>query len=296
MTFARGGPGSPSSDDGDGPDGPPVTPDVQPDPDPGPRSATKGAAKRARRPTPWWQETLILIVTAVVLAIIIKTFFIQAFYIPSGSMENTLRVYDRILVEKPSYWFGTPQRGDIVVFKDPDHWLDQEETGAPPNALAKGLALIGLYPTGGHLVKRVIGIGGDHVQCKAGVLTVNGVVLHESSYVTLARRSCDSNFSVVVPPHELWVMGDNRNNSADSRAHLGDPGGGFIPDGDVVGKVFVVIWPVDHWRFFPRPSTFDQPGLQAAGVATGPAGLGLAGVALVPLAVRRRRRDQKRDR
>lgn len=218
----------------------------------------------AKPATPWWKEGLILVGTALVLALIIKTFFVQAFYIPSGSMEQTLKINDRILVQKVSYWFGDPQRGDIIVFDDPAHWLDEEDASQPSNPVTKALSFVGLYPAGGHLVKRVIGVGGDHVRCHNGVVQVNGVRLHEASYVTLPSQACAGVWSVVVPPDHLWVLGDNRNDSADSRAHMGDPGGGFIPANDVVGKVFVTVWPPDRWRFFHRPATFDNPQLNAA--------------------------------
>jgi signal peptidase I len=113
-------------------------------------------------------------------------------------------------------------------------------------------------------VKRVIGIGGDQVRCHDGIVQVNGVNLKESSYVTIPTTNCVGIWSVVVPPDHLWVLGDNRENSADSRAHMGDPGGGFIPVDDVVGKVFVTVWPIDRWRFFHRPQTFANPALNTA--------------------------------
>ncbi len=257
--------------------------------DDNPAETTPGADKPvpAKRSTPWWKETILLVGTALILALIIKTFFVQAFYIPSGSMENTLKINDRILVEKVSYWFGSPQRGDIIVFKDPANWLGEEGGSEPSNPLTKALSFVGLYPAGGHLVKRVVGIGGDHVRCHDGVVQVNGVNLQEKSYVTLAPQACDGIWSVVVPPDHLWVLGDNRENSADSRAHIGDPGGGFIPVDDVVGKVFVTVWPPDRWRFFQRPSTFDNPALDA--------GLGVVGqgiplgafLVIVPMLYRR---------
>lgn len=225
---------------------------------------TQSRGRPAKAPQPLWKETLLLLATAIVLALIIKTFFIQAFYIPSGSMENTLQINDRILVEKVSYWFGSVQRGDVVVFDDPANWLGEEGGSRPTNPFLKGLALIGLYPSGGHLVKRVIGVGGDHVTCARGVMRVNGTPLHESGYVTLEKQACTNPFSVVVPPDHLWVMGDNRAFSADSRAHMGDPGGGFIPVDDVVGKVFVVVWPPSRWRLVQRPATFDNPALDSA--------------------------------
>jgi len=227
-----------------------------------------------------------LVGMALILALIIKTFFLQAFYIPSGSMKQSLRVDDRILVQKMSYWFGDVHRGDIVVFDDPAHWLGEEKGQAPANAVTKSLAVVGLYPTGGHLVKRVIGVGGDSVSCQAGGLSVNGTVLKESAYVTLPRQSCTGSWKVKIPDGRLWVMGDNRTHSADSRAHMGDPGGGFIPADDVVGKVFVVVWPIKHWDLIGRPDSFDEQQLdQAAGLVTPTVPLGLAWV-LVPLARR----------
>ena len=247
-----------------------------------------GVTREKPSSTPWWKETLLLVGTALVLALLIKTFFVQAFFIPSGSMENTLKVNDRILVEKVSYWFGSPQRGDIIVFKDPANWLGEEGGSEPSNPLTKALSFVGLYPAGGHLVKRVVGIGGDHVRCHDGRVQVNGVNLDEKSYVTLAPQACLGVWSVVVPPDHLWVLGDNRENSADSRAHMGDPGGGFVPVSDVVGKVFVTVWPIDRWRLFHTPATFNNPALDASlGVVGGTMPLGAAFFVLGPLLYRR---------
>jgi signal peptidase I len=233
---------------------------------------------------PVWQETILLIGTAVILALIIKTLFVQAFYIPSGSMRDTLKVNDRILVEKMSYWWGDVQRGDIVVFDDPADWLGEEDGEVPGNVVTKALSVVGLYPTGGHLVKRVIGVGGDHVSCVDGSVVVDGVKLDESSYVTIPPRPCDGSWSYIVPAGELWVMGDNREHSADSRAHVGDPGGGFIPVDDVVGKVFIVVWPLDRFQLVHRPHMFDDPRLdQAAGLVTAAGMPGLALIAMPPL-------------
>jgi signal peptidase I len=209
---------------------------------------------------PLWQEMLLLLGIALVLAVVIKAFFMQAFYIPSGSMSDTLVLDDRILVQKVSYWGdGAPRRGDIVVFDDPGGWLDPAEVQTADNPLSKALELFGLYPTGGHLVKRVIGVGGDEVRCcdKHGRITVNGVPLHEKSYLAPGEKPSMIKFDVKVQPGYLWVQGDNRSNSADSRVHLGDPGGGQIPVEDVVGKVFMIVWPLDHARIVDRPATFD---------------------------------------
>jgi len=210
---------------------------------------------------PVWLETIVLLAVALVLAIGIKTFFVQPFYIPSASMEPGLVQNDRILVEKVSYWgSGTPQRGDIVVFKDPGGWLPPSEDGSPTNPVTKALSFIGLYPSGGHLVKRVIGIGGDRVSCASATsqVEVNGHALSESSYLPEGTRPCANYgaFDVTVPAGHLWVMGDNRGDSADSRAHVDEPGKGFVADDLVVGKVVARVWPLHRIKFLHRPATF----------------------------------------
>jgi signal peptidase I len=247
------------------------------------------------KPLPVWQESALLVGTAVILALLIKTFFVQAFYIPpSGSMRDSLEDNDRILVQKVSYWFSDPQRGDIVVFDDPADWLGDESGSTPGNVFTQAMSFVGLYPSGGHLVKRVIGVGGDAVACRRGAVDVNGTALQESGYVTLSRRACDGHWSVVVPPGDLWVLGDNRQHSADSRAHMGDPGGGFVPVDDVVGRAFVVVWPVHRWQLIHRPSTFANPQLdKAAGIISATAPSGLAALA-VPALLRRRKATSAR--
>ena len=225
---------------------------------------------RSRKPLPLWAETILLLALAIVLAIILKSFFVESFYVPSGSMEPQFVQNDRILVQKVSYWFGgEPQRGDIVVFKDPGGWLSAEEAGNPTNGFTKVLSHIGLYPTGGHLVKRVIGVGGDHVVCcdSEGRITVNGTPLDETSYLNAGshpnsaellriNQSQGQNWDVRVPAGHLWVMGDNRDHSADSRFHMTGPGGGFVADDLVVGKVFALVWPFSRAEIIHRPATF----------------------------------------
>lgn len=225
-------------------------------------AARKPRGSKQRKQLPIWQEMLVLVGMALVLAIVIKALFVQAFYIPSGSMNDTLVLDDRILVQKVSYWAGQPQRGDIVVFSDPGGWLGPDEVRTAHSPVTKALELFGLYPTGGHLVKRVIGVGGDHVVCcdKQGDITVNDVPLHERSYLAKGEKPSLIRFDVKVPKGYIWVQGDNRSNSADSRVHLGDPGGGFIPVDDVVGKVFMIVWPWDHATVMKRPATFDAVG------------------------------------
>ena len=230
-------------------------------------------AKKEKKHLPVWQETILLLGIALVLAIVIKALFVQAFYIPSESMEPGLVKNDRILVEKPSYWFDGPERGDIVVFKDPGGWLDGEEAAGPASPFAKVLSKIGLYPTGGHLVKRVIGVEGDVIKCcdDKGRLTVNGQPLNEKEYARLGGAdcygpmvtNCNEDWEVgPVPAGQIFVMGDNRNNSADSSYHLCQPKATdctknpYVDVDDVVGKVFVLLWPSDRFKTIHRPDTF----------------------------------------
>jgi signal peptidase I len=228
-----------------------------------------------------WQESILLVALAVVVALLLKTFFVQAFYIPSGSMEPGLQLNDRILVEKPSYWLsGTPQRGDVVVFADPGGWLTAEEAASPQNPVSRGLARIGLYPSGGHLVKRVIGVAGDRITCcdKQGRISVNGHPLDESSYARPATFACGHADrpgacygpmpgtahwrAGPVPKGFVFVMGDNRAHSADSTVHLCTADetdcakSPWVPVHDVVGKVAAVVWPLGHARIEHRPSDF----------------------------------------
>ena len=222
---------------------------------------TNSVAQPGRRSLPVWQELGLLLVIALVLAFVVKALLVQAFYIPSASMNDTLVQDDRILVQKLSYWGGrSPHRGDIVVFSDPGGWLDTQESQASGNPVARGLETLGLMPTGGHLVKRVIGVGGDEVRCcdRRGRVTVNGVPLNERSYLKPGEKPSSIPFDVEVQPGYVWVQGDNRSNSADSRVHLGDPGGGQVPVEDVVGKVFAVVWPLRHATTLPTPATFGS--------------------------------------
>jgi len=224
-----------------------------------------GAAAAKRRSLPVWAETVVLLVLALVVSAIVKTFFVQMFFVPSGSMRPLFVDDDRILVQKISYWNGPVKRGDVVVFDDPGgRWLGLE--GAPRlSPVQKALSEVGLYPTGGHLVKRVIGVGGDRVVCcdKAGRVTVNGVPLSEKSYIMRGALPSERPFDVRVPKGRLWVMGDNRANSEDSRYHQDLPGGGTVPQKDVVGKVWAIVWPFGRAHRLSEPSTFENPKLQA---------------------------------
>ena len=233
-------------------------------------------ADTRRKHRPWWLETILLLVIAVALAVVIKALFVQAFYIPSPSMVPGLVKNDRILVEKPSYWFGSPQRGDVVVFEDPGGWLGPEESAGPGSPVTRAMARIGLYPSGGHLVKRVIGVEGDVITCcdDQGRISVNGYPLDENDYVNNPEIvRCrgpmgpgDCNWTAgPVPPGHLFVMGDNRAKSADSSFHLCrssdpqcDPNDAYVDVDSVVGRVFAVIWPREHWDWLHRPSTFED--------------------------------------
>ncbi|KJK58795.1 signal peptidase [Saccharothrix sp. ST-888] len=221
----------------------------------------------------FWKELPILIGIALILALVIKTFFVQAFSIPSGSMENTLRIGDRVLVDKFTPWFGAePERGDVVVFQDPGGWLNDEPTQQSSNSFVRSLqdvlGFIGLMPSANEkdLIKRVIAVGGDTVECQgAGPVKVNGLALNEP-YIFPGNTPCgDKPFGPVkVPDGRIWVMGDHRGDSLDSRFHQDQPGGGTVPVGNVIGRAFVVAWPISDWSTLPVPDTFDQKGLAAA--------------------------------
>jgi signal peptidase I len=238
-------------------------------------AAAQRPAKRSKSRS-WWIELPILLVFALVLALIIKTFVVQAFFIPSSSMENTLDIGDKVLVNKMVYDFRPIHRGDIVVFNGEGSWDPVTSQTAPPLSRLWN-AIIGLFGTapGVHdYIKRVIGIPGDHVACcdAQGRITVNGVPLNEKSYLYPGNAPSMIRFSITVPSGRLWVMGDHRNVSYDSRGHQADPGNGTIPENKVVGRAFVIVAPVSRWRVLSIPATFEQPRLtQAAGTA-GPAG------------------------
>jgi signal peptidase I len=225
------------------------------------------AEKPAKRSMPLWTESVLLLVLALLVAAVVKTFFVQMFFVPSGSMEPLFHLNDRILVEKWSYWHSDPKRGDVVVFDDPGgRWLGAAATPTL-SPLQKALSAIGLYPTGGHLVKRVIGVGGDHVKCcdKQGRVVVNGIPLNEKSYLKKGNAPSDRPFSITVPQGRLWVMGDNRSNSEDSRFHQDLPGGGTVPVNDVVGKVWAIVWPFGRAQLLSDPPTFQNPALLTSG-------------------------------
>jgi signal peptidase I len=238
------------------------------------RDGRRSVGRRTRRRRSFWREFPILVVIALLLAVVIKTYAIQAFFIPSGSMENTLEINDRVLVNKLVYDVRSIHRGDIVVFNGDGSW-DPGTVPASTNFAVKfadGFAsMFGFGHPGDILIKRVIGLPGDHVACcdVEGRVTVNGVPLTEGSYLYPGDAPSEIRFNIVVPSGQLWVMGDHRFISDDSRDHLGDPGGGTVPESAVVGRAFVIIWPPSRWRFLPIPATFEQPKLNAAAAASG---------------------------
>lgn len=209
------------------------------------------------------KEIVIILVVALGLSFLVRTFIVQAFYVPSQSMEDTLMPNDRILASKLSTRFAGVDRGQIVVFRDPGDWLDAAQKKSP-GGLAGLLEWVGLLPsnTGDDLVKRVIGVGGDHVRCCStdGRIVLNGVPLTEP-YIKPGDTTDDVRFDVTVPQGRIFVMGDNRNASADSRYHLNE-NHGTVPVDNVVGRVVLTVRPVSAFSTHPVPAIpFDDPRL-----------------------------------
>lgn len=236
----------------------------------------RGRHARGQDPRPekggtgrWLRETAIIVVSALVLSALVRAFLLQAFYVPSASMEDTLLIGDRILTSKITKTLTGVSRGEVVVFRDPGDWL--EAPPPPPTgvrgALRSGLMFIGLLPsdTGQDLVKRAIGIAGDRVACcdVDGRIVLNGVPLLEDY---IKGPTDQVRFDVIVPPDGVFVMGDNRGDSRDSRYHL-DVNRGAVPVDNVVGRVFSIVWPLNRVAFVPIPDIFGDPA-----IADGPTG------------------------
>ncbi|MGD0705728.1 MAG: signal peptidase I [Trebonia sp.] len=261
-------------------------------------SADNEAKSGANRKRHFGRDLAVIVIAALVLTILLKAFVVQVFSIPSGSMENTLLPGDRILVNKMVYRLRPIERGDIVVFSGAGSW---DPVAAPPSDpvvrfLDDAKNLVGIAGPGTDYVKRVIGVPGDHVVCcnAQGQVTVNGVALSEKSYIYPGAAPSQIRFNITVPSGRLWVMGDNRADSDDSRYRQTDPGIGTIPESAVVGRAFLIIWPLSRVSDLPIPNTFQQPALSAAAaVATAPpaaVGGGAAALAAGTLFWRRRRR------
>jgi signal peptidase I len=205
------------------------------------------------------RETVIVVVLSLLIATLVRIFLVQAFLIPSQSMEQTLLVGDRVLVSKLTTRFGEVERGDVVVFEDPNGWLGPLVQAPAPTGLAgwlrEGLVFVGVLPDDaeGHLIKRVVAVGGDTVACcdDQGRLTVNGIAVEEDEYLYPGDVPSTTDFEEVVPSEAVYVMGDHRSNSGDSRVH------GVVPEDKITGRAFAVVWPVSRWQRVDRPDAFE---------------------------------------
>ena len=198
----------------------------------------------------FWKELPILLGVAILVAVLVRTFVIQTYYIPSGSMETTLELNDRVLVNKLVYGFSEPERGEIIVFTAPESWRSNIEED--------------------EFIKRVVAVGGDHVVCcdDSGRITVNGQPLDEDDYLYVNPLNgaqdvpSQDDFDLTVPEGRLWVMGDHRQASGDSRERYvrsgGDVQSSTIAVDDVIGKAFVLFWPFDHATWFSVPDTYED--------------------------------------
>ena len=221
-----------------------------------------------RRKRSFLQEFPVLNVVALVVSLFIMTFMVQIFVIPSGSMENTLQIDDRVAVNRLPFISNNIKRGDVVVFRDPDNWLPAADVETAPFVIAKAkaaLVAVGILPNPAkqYLVKRVVGVAGDHVICctTTGKITVNGKEMNEP-YIFDGNVPSDMNFDVTVPNGKLWVMGDHRGASADSRFHQDDINKGFVPLNRVTGRVLAVIWPLKNVSLVPNVDALNQPAVK----------------------------------
>jgi signal peptidase I len=210
-------------------------------------------------------DLVVVLGAALVLSLLIKTFLIRSFFIPSGSMLETLQIDDRIIVNQLTPALYPIERGDVVVFKDPGGWLGPD-VAEPTDPLVVTvdwfLSAFGITAPDSkqHLVKRVIGTEGDRVICcdDAGLITVNGVPITES-YIAPGQAPSNVEFDVTVPRNSLWVLGDNRGNSEDSRFHGDLPSRGFVSNDWVVGRAFVISWPYENWKLLDNyPDVFKN--------------------------------------
>ncbi|MFF3553480.1 signal peptidase I [Streptomyces tsukubensis] len=260
----------------------------------GPRSGRfPGSARVAGLLGGTWRRSALLAVVCLGAVLLVSRFVVQPFHIPSGSMEPTLRTGDRVLVNKLAYGPDTePERGDLIVFDGTGSFVREGAAANPVQEAVRGaFAAVGLAePAETDFVKRVIGVGGDRVVCcdKEGRITVNGTALDER-YLHPGDAPSDVAFDIVVRPGTLWVMGDHRSDSRDSRDHLGDPGGGMVPVENVIGRADWIAWPAGRWGSLegtdafarvpdaPEGSAPDAPGSWSGGgpapsTAPGPPG------------------------
>ena len=229
------------------------------------RSDRSAAAKKNKQRSLklFLRDLVIIFLVAILVSFLIKTFVVRSFYIPSGSMENTLQINDLIIVNELEPKLMPIHHGDVVVFTDPGGWLPANMEKSDTNPIEWALSLVGLAApdSDDHLVKRVIGLPGDKVSCcnALGQLSVNGSPLNEP-YIKLPPGDSEAaavHFSVTVPKGKLWVMGDNRHNSQDSSLNQNLPGKGFVPEKDVVGRAIVISWPISHWTWLSNyPDVF----------------------------------------
>lgn len=214
------------------------------------RTGRRRAESRQRLPL--WLDTVLTMVVALIIAVLVKTFLIQPFFIPSASMNPTLLQDDKIIVSKLSPGVFDLERGDVIVFEDPGDWIpgDATENPTPRVRLMMALSLVGLAPdpSQDHLVKRLIGLPGDRVVCESedAALQVNGTEVQEP-YINPETSACQAAFDVTVPSGHVWVMGDNRHASADSAYHHVHDGDGFVAESDITGRAEVIFWPAGRW-------------------------------------------------
>ena len=201
------------------------------------------------------RELPLLVILALVVSLLIKSFLVQFFYIPSGSMENTLQIKDRVAVNRVPFIGNDIGRGDVVVFRDPAGWLPDASSvsgNGITSTIRDGLVLVGIIPNPAkqYLVKRVIGIAGDKVVAKDQVLTINGKPTNEP-YIFSGNTPSDTDFNITVPEGKVWVMGDHRGASGDSRVHQDDVNNGMVPLEKITGRVVATIWPLNRIGFVP---------------------------------------------
>ncbi|CAB4535631.1 MAG: signal peptidase I [Actinobacteria bacterium] len=211
-------------------------------------------------------DVLSVVGAALILSLLIKTFLLRSFFIPSGSMLETLQINDRIFVNELVPNVIAPERGDVVVFRDPGGWLGSLEPAKAKPIVEQGveffLSAFGLIApdSSQHLVKRIIGKPGDHVVCcsLSEKLTINGVEITEP-YLSPGSKPSTKQFDVIIPADSYWMMGDNRGNSEDSRFHGDLPNKGFVNKKFIVGRAFVVSWPQTHWKWLDNyPDVFKS--------------------------------------